>query len=106
MFIEDILIYSKYNEEHVKHMKVMLQTLKEKKLYENLSKCEFWLKEVNFLGYVIFSGGTTVDPLEIDAMLHWETPNYITEIIIFLGLAGYYRGVIKGFSKLELPLLC
>lgn len=69
VFIDDILIYSKSDEDHVEHMIVVLKTLKEKKLYVKLFKCEFWLKEVKFLGHVIFSGGITVDPSKIDDVL-------------------------------------
>ena len=78
--------------------------LREKKLYAKLSKCEFWLKEVSFLGHVISSGGISVDPAKVDAVLQWETPKSATEIRSFLGLAGYYRRFIEGFSKLALPL--
>ena len=73
-------------------------------MYAKLSKCEFWLKEVSFLGHVISSGGIAVDPSKIDAVLKWETPKSATEIQSFLGLAGYYRNFIEGFSKLALPL--
>ena len=69
VFIDDILIYSKSEEEHVKHLRVVLQVLKEKKLYAKLSKCEIWLKEVNFLGHVISCGGIVVDPSKVDAVL-------------------------------------
>lgn len=104
MFIDDILIYFKFDEEHVKHIRVVLQTLKEKKLYVKLSKCEFWLKDVIFLGHVISSGGIAVDPLKIDVLLQWETPKFVTEIRSFMHLTGYYMRFIEGFSKLTLPL--
>ena len=91
VFIDDILIYSKSEEEHAKHLKIVLQVLKEKKLYEKLSKCEFWLKEVSFLGHVISGSGIIVDPSKVDVVLQWETPKSATKIRSFLGLAGYYR---------------
>jgi hypothetical protein len=69
VFIDDILIYSKFEEEHVEHLRIVLETLREKKLYAKLSKCEFWLKEVCFLGHVISSGGIVVDPAKVDAVL-------------------------------------
>jgi len=78
--------------------------LKEKKLYAKLSKCEFWLNEVSFLGLVISGSGIAVDPSKVDAVSQWETPMSVTEIRSFLGLAGYYRRFIEGFSKLALPL--
>ncbi|GAU23275.1 hypothetical protein TSUD_281700 [Trifolium subterraneum] len=74
VFIDDILVYSKTKEEHKKHLRIVLQVLKEKKLYAKLSKCEFWLKEVSFLRHVISSGGIAVDPAKVDAVLQWGTP--------------------------------
>ncbi|XP_050918567.1 uncharacterized protein LOC127135996 [Lathyrus oleraceus] len=96
VFIDDILIYSKTNEEHVEHLRIVLELLKEKKLYANLSKCEFWLRKMSFLGHVIFSGGIVVDPLKVDDVLHLETLKSVTEIRSFLGLVGYYRRFIEG----------
>ncbi|CAJ2645706.1 unnamed protein product [Trifolium pratense] len=104
VFIDDILVYSKSEEEHKEHLRIVLQVLKEKKLYAKLSKCEFWLKEVSFLGHVISSGGIAVDPAKVDAVLQWGMPESVSEIRSFLGLAGYYRRFIEGFSKLALPL--
>jgi hypothetical protein len=104
VFIDDILIYSKSEEEHAEHLRVVLQVLKENKLYAKLSKCEFWLYEVSFLGHIISGNGIAVDPSKVDAVSHWETPKSVTEVRSFLGLAGYYRRFIEGFSKLALPL--
>ncbi|GAU22611.1 hypothetical protein TSUD_234330 [Trifolium subterraneum] len=104
VFIDDILVYSKSEEEHKEHLRIVLQVLKEKKLYAKLSKCEFCLKEVSFLGHVISSGGITVDPAKVDAVMKWGTPESVSEIRSFLGLAGYYRRFIEGFSKMALPL--
>ena len=104
VFIDDILVYSKSEEEHVEHLRIVLQVLKEKRLYAKLSKCEFWLREVSFLGHVVSGDGIAVDPSKIDAVLQWEAPTSVTEIRSFLGLAGYYRRFIEGFSKLALPL--
>jgi len=69
-----------------------------------LSKCEFWLREVSFLGHVISRGGIVVDPSKIDAVMQWESPKSVFEVRSFVGLAGYYRRFIEGFSKLALPL--
>ncbi|XP_058733407.1 uncharacterized mitochondrial protein AtMg00860-like [Vicia villosa] len=80
------------------------QVLREKKLYTKLSKCEFWLKEVSFLGHVILSGGISVYPSKFVDVLQWETPKSATEIRSFLDLAGYYHRFIEGFSKLALHL--
>lgn len=104
VFIDDILIYCKSEEDHAGNLRMVLQVLRENKLYAKLSKCEFWLKEVSFLGHVISSGGIAVDPAKVDAVLQWETPKSPTKIRSFLGLTGYYRRFIEGFSKLVLPL--
>src|SRR3954463_3136943 len=104
VFIDDILIYSKSEEEHAEHLKTMLQVLKERKLYAKLSKCEFWLKEVSILGHVISGDGIVVDPMKVEVVSQWETPKNASEIRSFLGLAGYYRKFIEGFSKLALPM--
>jgi len=104
VFIDDILIYSKTFEEHEEHLRIVLQILKEKKLYAKLSKCEFWLEEVKFLGHVISNKGVLVDSTKVEAVLQWEPQNTVTEIRSFLDLAGYYRRFIEGFSKIALPL--
>jgi len=104
VFIDDILIYSKNHEEHERHLKIVLQILKERQLYGKWSKCEFWLEQVQFLGHVISKSGIAIDPSKVQAVLHWEQSKNITEIRSFLGLAGYYRKFIEEFSKLALPL--
>ncbi|XP_028216617.1 uncharacterized protein LOC114398639 [Glycine soja] len=97
VFIDDILVYSKTKEEHEEHLRVVLQTLKDNRLYAKLSKCDFWLEEVSFLGHVIFRGGIAVDPSKVEAVMSWESPKSVFEIRSFLGLAGYYRRFIEGF---------
>jgi hypothetical protein len=104
VFIDDILIYSKSEEEHAEHLNIVLQMLKEKKLYAKLSKCEFWSNEVSFLGHIISGSGIDVDPSKVDAVSQWETPKSVIEVRSFLRLAGYYHRFIEGFSKLALPL--
>jgi len=76
----------------------------EKQLYAKLSKCEFWMNEVQFLGHVILAQGIAVDPAKVDAVVRWESPKSATEIRSFVGLAGYYRRFIEGFSKIVAPL--
>ncbi|WJX78131.1 hypothetical protein P8452_61384 [Trifolium repens] len=104
VFIDDILIYSKNNEEHEEHLRIVLQTLKDRQLYAKFSKCEFWLKEVQFLGHVISKEDIAVDPTKVEAVTKWESPKNVGEIRSFLGLAGYYRRFIEGFSKIALPM--
>ncbi|KAL5560227.1 hypothetical protein UlMin_036438 [Ulmus minor] len=104
VFIDDILIYSRSRDEHAEHLRVTLQTLKEHRLYAKFSKCEFWLDRVQFLGHVISKEGITVDPVKIEAVSKWSAPTSVTEIRSFLGLAGYYRRFVEGFSSLAAPL--
>ncbi|GJT01549.1 putative reverse transcriptase domain-containing protein [Tanacetum coccineum] len=100
VFIDDILIYSKDEREHEEHLKTILELLKEEKLYAKFSKCEFWIPKVQFLGHVIDSKGIHVDPAKIESIKDWASPKTPTEIRQFLGLAGYYRRFIEGFSKI------
>ncbi|XP_052726175.1 uncharacterized protein LOC128194658 [Vigna angularis] len=104
VFIDDILIYSKSCEEHEEHLRLVLGVLRNKELYAKLSKCEFWMKEVQFLGHVVSAGGISVDPAKVRAVLDWESPRSVTEVRSFVGLAGYYRRFIEGFSKIVAPL--
>ncbi|XP_039002007.1 uncharacterized mitochondrial protein AtMg00860-like [Hibiscus syriacus] len=91
-------------EEHDVHLRVVLQTLKDKKLYAKLSKYEFLLSEVAFLGRVVSAVGTRVDPQKVKDVLEWEIPKNVSEVLSFLGLAGYYRRFTKNFSMISLPL--
>ncbi|GJT89247.1 putative reverse transcriptase domain-containing protein [Tanacetum coccineum] len=100
VFIDDILIYSKNKEEHEEHLKLILELLKKEELYAKFSKCEFWIPKVQFLGHVIDSKGIHVDPAKIESIKDWASPKSPTEIRQFLGLAGYYRRFIEGFSKI------
>ena len=73
-------------------------------MYAKLSKCEFWMDEVQFWGYVISAKGIAVDPAKVEAVVKWESPMLATEIRSFVGLTGYYRRFIEGFSKIVSPL--
>ena len=83
---------------------MVLQTLREHQLYAKFSKCEFWLEQVQFLGHVISGAGIQVDPAKISAVLRWQRPRNVSEIHSFLGLAGYYRRFVQGFSSIAAPL--
>ncbi|GJU86632.1 putative reverse transcriptase domain-containing protein [Tanacetum coccineum] len=100
VFIDDILIYSKDEKEHEEHLKAILELLKKEKLYAKFSKCKFWIPKVQFLGHIIDSRGIHVDPAKIESIKDWASPKTPTEIRQFLGLAGYYRRFIEGFSKI------
>ncbi|GJZ36007.1 putative reverse transcriptase domain-containing protein [Tanacetum coccineum] len=104
VFIDDILIYSKNKEEHEKHLKIILELLKNEQLYAKFSKCDFWLESVQFLGHVINNKGVHVDPAKVEAIRNWSAPTTPKEVRQFLGLAGYYRRFIEGFSLISKPL--
>ncbi|KAJ9566605.1 hypothetical protein OSB04_002571 [Centaurea solstitialis] len=104
VFIDDILIYSKTAEEHGEHLRKVLEMLKREQLYAKFSKCEFWLKEVQFLGHIVTQEGIKVDPAKIEAIKDWESPKSPSEVRSFLGLAGYYRRFIEHFSAIATPL--
>ena len=104
VFIDDILIYSRSEEEHRQHLRLILETLRAEKLYAKFSKCEFWIREVNFLGHVVSEKGIHVDPSKIKAIENWSAPTTPIEIQQFLGLAGYYQRFIQNFSKIAKPL--
>ncbi|GJV07966.1 putative reverse transcriptase domain-containing protein [Tanacetum coccineum] len=104
IFNDDILIYSKSEEEHAEHLKLILELLKKEELYAKFSKCDFWLSKVQFLGHVIDSEGIYVDPAKIDSIKDWASPKTPTEIRQFLGLAGYYQRFSEGFLKIAKPM--
>ncbi|WVZ49137.1 hypothetical protein U9M48_000515 [Paspalum notatum var. saurae] len=104
VFIDDILVYSKNEEEHEEHLRTVLTRLREHQLYAKFSKCAFWLREVSFLGHILSEKGVAVDPSKVEDVLNWKQPEIVTEIRSFLGLAGYYRRFIKDFSKTAKPM--
>ena len=104
IFIDDILIFSKTEEEHAEHLRIVLQRLRDHRLYAKFSKCEFWLKKVSFLGHILYEDGIEVDPSKVEDVLNWAQPQNVKEVRGFLGLAGYYRRFIENFSKISKPL--
>jgi hypothetical protein len=104
VFIDDILIYSKNEKEHAKHLHIILQRLRDHKLYAKFSKCEFWLKSVKFLGHTFSQDGISVDPSNIQEVMDWKEPKFVHQIRSFLGLAGYYHRFIPDFSRIAKPM--
>jgi hypothetical protein len=104
VFIDDILIYSKTEEDHANHIRVVLQRLRDHRLYAKFSKCEFWLDSVKFLGHTISSKGISVDPTKVQEVMNWKPPTSVHQIRSFLGLAGYYHRFIPDFSKIAKPM--
>ncbi|KAJ0867732.1 putative nucleotidyltransferase, Ribonuclease H [Helianthus annuus] len=90
VFIDDILVYSKNEAEHVHHLQEVLETLRRERLYAKFTKCAFWLREVQFLGHIISANGVLVDPSKVEAVSNWNPPRNPSEIRSFLGFAGYY----------------
>ena len=105
VFVDDILIYSQYEEEHEDHLRIVLEALREHQLYTKCSKCEFWLTEVRFLGHVVSASDVSVELEKVEAVMSWERPKSIFEIHSFLGLVGYYKRFIEDFSQLATPIM-
>jgi hypothetical protein len=105
VFIDNILVYSKNDEEHAGHLHVVIQHLREHRLYSKLSKCDFWLKEIKFLGHTIYQAGIAVDPDKVQEVMNWKPPTTVRQIRNFLELAGYYRRFIPDFSRIAKPMI-
>jgi hypothetical protein len=104
VFLDEILIYSKLEEEHEHHLRMVLQVLREHKLYAKLTRCSFYQKQIHYLGHVISKDGIAVDPEKIEAIREWSAPKNVIEVRSFMCLAGYYRIFIEGLSKIAHPI--
>ncbi|KAH0720060.1 hypothetical protein KY284_005090 [Solanum tuberosum] len=104
VFIDDILIYSRSENEYMDHLRIVLQVLKDHQVFAKFSKCEFWLRSVPFLGHIVSNKGIEVDPKKTNAVKSWPRPLTPSDIRSFLGLAGYYRRFVEGFSSIASPL--
>ena len=99
VFIDDILVYSGSSDEHSELLRIVLQILRERRLYAKFSKCQFWLDKVAFLGHVISVEGISVDPQKIEAIVNWKPLTNVYEVRIFFGLARYYRKLLRDFRR-------
>ena len=104
IFIDDILVYSRTIEEHKLHLKIILEKLREKKLYAKFSKYEFWLGKVAFLGHMVSEEGISMDPSKVEIVSQWKQSRNPTEVWSFLGLVGYYRRFVDEFSNIAAPM--
>lgn len=104
IFIDDILIYSHNIKEHEEHLRLVLQTLREHQLYGKFSKCDFYKEQIQYLGHIITKEGIAVDPENIRTIMEWPMPKDVVDIRSFMGLAGYYRQFVEGFSRVAYPI--
>ena len=104
VFMDNILIYSKSEEDHEGHLRIVLQTLREHQLYAKFSKCDFWLTKVSFLGHVLSASGLSMDLEKVEAIISLERPKSVFKIRSFLGLPRYYKKFIEDFSQIAAPM--
>jgi Reverse transcriptase (RNA-dependent DNA polymerase) len=103
VYMDDLLIYSKNEEEHLKHVEKVLKRLKEHRLYVSPKKCVFMSTEMEFLGFIVGKYGLRVNPRKIEVIKNWPRPANITEIRSFLGLVQFFRRFIARFSEIAIP---
>ena len=103
-FIEDILIYSKNEQEHKEHLKIVLQVLREQQLYAKFSKCDFFKDKIQYLEHIMSKYGISVNPDKVKAIMEWSVPKNVSDIRSFMGITRYYRKFIECFSKIAYPI--
>jgi hypothetical protein len=103
VYLDDILVFSKTPEEHIKHVEAVLKRVKEHGFFLTLSKCEFFQSSITYQGHLINCDGIMPDPKKLSAVKDSPTPKSILDVRSFLGLANYFRRYVKGFSKIAVP---
>lgn len=104
VYLDDILIYSRTPEEHEQHLRKVLEILRSNHLYAKWSKCDLFKDEVEYLGHLLCADGVKADPAKVKAITDWPTPQSVTDVRAFVGLANYYRKFIKGYAQIATPL--
>ena len=104
VFLDGIIVYFKTEEEHEEHLRLTLQLLMENNLFAKLSKCDFYKDRIHYLGHIISDEGISIDPENIEAIMNWPTRRHVADVRSFMGLVGYYRRFIEGFSKVVHPI--
>ena len=104
VFLDDILVYSRSEEEHEHHLRMVLQVLRENQLYAKLSKCSFYQKKIHYLGHIISKDGIVVDPEKIESIRKWSSLKKMKKVKSFMDLVGYYKRFIVGFLKIAHPI--
>ena len=104
VYFDDILIYNKNSIEHLEHLRQLFSILRERRLFSNLKKCDFYATKIIFLGYVVTKYGIEMDRSKIEAITNWPTPNSIHDVRSFHGLVSFYRRFIRGFSSIMAPV--
>ena len=104
VYLDDLLIYSDTLAEHKRHVRLVLERLRQAELCLKPSKCEFHVQEISFLGFVVGSQGVKMDPSKVAAITFWPVPKSVHDIRVFLGLANFYRRFIDNFSKVAAPI--
>ena len=104
VFINDILIYSKNEQEHEEHPKIVLQVLRKHQHYAKFSMCDLFKDKIYYLGHVVSKDGISVDPDKVKVIMEWSDPKNVSNIRSFMGITGYHSKFIQGFSKIAHPI--
>ena len=104
VFLDDILIYSKTKKEHLEHLTKVFDLLQANQLYAKQSKCDFFMKQIHYLGHIVSSNGIQMDPAKVEVILKWPEPRNVDELQTFLGMAGFYRQYVRCYAKISCPM--